>query len=135
MTCREAEELILESIDLPLDHPRQHALDAHAAGCAQCRQFRQTQLALDDSLVSHFAAATLSAEFELALQQRVAAERRRAMWEYAPDLLHLSGGLAGSLVCAWLLPFSASVVIAAGLAFTVVAYFFQVLLRSMIEEL
>ena len=135
MTCRETEELILECIDTPLDPARRRALDEHVAGCDACRQFRQTQLALDASLASHFAAATLSVEFENALRQRVAAEKRRVLWEYLPDLLHLGGGLAVSLVCAWLLPFSAGPVIAAGLGFTGISYFFQILLRSLIEDL
>jgi len=135
VTCREAEELILESIDAPLDRAGRLALDHHMAECGACQRFQQTQLALDVSLTSHFAATTLGVDFEQALRQRVAAERRRVLWEYVPDLLHLGGGLAGSLACAWLLPFSSGMVIASGIGFTLVAYFFQVLLRSAIEEL
>jgi len=135
VTCHQAEELILESIDNPLDPAQRRALDQHIGECGACRQFQRSQLALDVSLASHFSAATLGLEFDEALRQRIAAERRRVLWEDLPDLLHLGGGLAVSLVCGWLLPFSFGMVIAAGLGLTLVAYLFQVLLRSFIEEL
>ena len=134
MTCREAEELILDGIDSPLEPSERRTLNQHLTECDACRQFQQTQLALDVSLASHFAESAPAVEFGESLQQRIAAEKRRVLWEYVPDVLHLGGGLGASIVCAWMLPFSGGLVMAAGLGLTLVGYFFQALLRSAIEE-
>lgn len=134
MTCREIEELILESMDAPADVGERQALAAHLAECAACREFQQTQLSLDVSLAARYAAPELRPEFDRALRRSIRAERRRVLWEYLPDLLHWGGGLTGSVVCAWALPYSPGPVIAAGVGFTLSAYVFQVVLRVTIEQ-
>ena len=134
MTCREIEDLILESMDGPADVSGRQALEAHLSECGACRQFQETQLALDVSLAACYAAPELRPEFDRALRRSLRAERRRVLWEYLPDLLHWGGGLAGSVVCAWILPYSAGLVLAAGVGFTLSAYVFQVVLRVLIEQ-
>ena len=127
MTCREIEELMLDDLDAPVG--------AHLAGCARCREFLETQRAIDRSLAAQITAPALSAGFDRSLRRRLAAERRRALWDYLPDVLHLGGGLAGSLVCAWLLPEQAKAVLAMGAGFTVSGYLILVLMRTAIENI
>ena len=134
MSCREIEELILESMDAPADVGERQALETHLAECGACRQFHQAQLSLDVSLAARYAAPELRSEFDRALRRSIRAERRRVLWEYFPDLLHWGGGLTGSVVCAWVLPFSPAAVIAAGVGFTLSTYVFQVVLRVLIEQ-
>jgi hypothetical protein len=132
MTCREIEDLILESLEAPTaQHP---LISEHLRSCASCRVFQQTQLALDASLATRYIAPAISADFDQELRRRIAAERRRALWESAPDLLHLGGGLAGSAVCAWLMPEAAGKVIFFGAGFTLTAYVLQILVRGWLEQ-
>ena len=134
MTCAEAEELILERFDAPLDADGQRALEGHLAHCVACRELQRTQRALDASLTRFHTAPALSPEFDSGLRRMVAVEKRRALREYLPDLLHLGGGLATSLVCAWLLPFSPGAVLAVGAASTLSAYLLLVFLRSLFDD-
>lgn len=134
MSCAEAEELILESLDAPLDAASERSLTSHLGHCAACRELQQTQRALDVSLANFHQAPALSPEFDAGLRRKVAAERRRALLEYVPDLLHVGGGLATSLACAWLLPFSRDVVLAVGAASTFSAYLLLVFLRSLFDD-
>jgi hypothetical protein len=133
MTCREIEDLILESLEAP-DPAPDSALAAHLESCVSCRAFQQTQIALDATLATHFTAPEPGVHFDRDLRRRIAADRRRALWESAPDLLHLGGGLAGSAICAWLLPEAAGKVMFFGAGFTLTAYVLQVLVRGWLEQ-
>jgi predicted anti-sigma-YlaC factor YlaD len=119
MNCSEVEELILESFDAPVQRER---LNAHLAHCPACREFFDAQRALDVSLLAQFPAPNLSASFDAGLRRRIALERRQAILEHLPTVLHLGGGVAGSLLCAWLLPFATSAVVSIGIAITLGTY-------------
>jgi hypothetical protein len=134
MRCAEAEELILESLDAPLDAESTRALADHLTQCASCREFQRTQRELDVSLARFHKAPALSPGFEAELRRRVAAERRGALLEYLPDLLHLGGGLGTSLVCVWLLPFSREAVLMVGAVSTVSAYLVLAFLRNLFDD-
>ena len=134
MKCAEAEELILESLDGPLDAANAGALADHLAQCASCREFQRTQSELDVSLARFHMAPALSPGFEAELRRRVTAERRHALLDYLPDVLHLGGGLGTSLVCAWLLPFSREAVLLVGAVSTVSAYLVLAFLRNLFDD-
>ena len=132
MTCREIEDLILESLETaPAADP---AVAPHVAECASCRAFLELQMSLDVALATRFAAPELTAAFDDALRSRIAADRRRALWEAAPDLLQVGGGLAGSGICALLLPEAAGWVIVFGTGITLTAYLIQMMVRSWLEQ-
>jgi predicted anti-sigma-YlaC factor YlaD len=132
MTCREIEDRILETLEAPGSPDA--AIAQHLSSCESCRAFQRTQFALDTVLATRFVAPVPAADFDQALRRRIAADRRRAAWEYAPDLLHLGGGLAGSVVCAWFIPEAAGRVIFLGAGFTLSAYFVQMLVRAWLEQ-
>ena len=134
MICAEAEELILESFDAPLDANSESALDGHLVHCMACRELQRTQRELDQSLAGFHTAPALSPEFDAGLRRMVAVERRRAVLEYLPDLLHVGGGVATSLLCAWLLPFSRDAVLAIGAASTLSTYLLLAFLRSLFDD-
>lgn len=131
MTCREIEERILESEVQPSSDA---AVVAHVDGCEVCRAFQQSQVSLDAMLAARYIAPAPSAGFDKVLAQRIEADRRRALWDYLPDLLHLGGGVAASAVCAWLLPAAAGRVLAIGVGITVAAYLLQMLVRGWIDQ-
>ena len=89
---------------------------------------------IDTTLATRFTAPVPGAHFDRQLRRRIAADRRRALWESAPDLLHLGGGLAGSAICAWLLPEAAGKVMFFGAGFTLTAYVLQVVVRGWLEQ-
>ena len=134
MICAEAEELILESFDAPLNAEGERALSGHLAHCVACRELQRAQRELDQSLAKFHTAPALSPNFDMELRRKVAAEKRRALLEYVPDLLHVGGGVATSLVCAWLLPFSRDAVLFVGAVSTLSVYILLAFLRSLFDD-
>ncbi len=134
MNCESVQDLILDSLDAPLATPERHALEEHLTACADCRGFLETQAVLDRALAVHYAPPELSQGFQQALQRRLRAEKRRALWEAVPDLLHLAGGAALTAACACVLPFSPGTVLAAGGAATAASYLVLSAARSWLEN-
>ena len=132
MTCGEIEDKILESLEGSGEADA--AIAPHLSACASCRALKQAQLTLDGALATRYVAPVPSANFDRELRRLIAADNRRAAWEYVPDLLHLGGGLAGSAMCAWLIPEAARAIIFAGAGFTLTAYFLQMLFRGWFEQ-
>jgi hypothetical protein len=135
VNCLSAQELILESLDSPLSEGQRRDLELHLSGCEQCQRFQEVQLALDQALAAHYVAAPLSAAFQTELKRKVRADRCRALWDWIPDLIHVGGGVLLTVGCVWLLPAPASLVLAAGFAFTVGSYLLQTLFGFWLEEL
>jgi hypothetical protein len=135
MTCQEAEELLLESFDEAPAPVLRRALDAHVAGCRECSAFAAQLRAVDAELATVLTPPAVPASLAPAIQARVRRERIAALAENLPDIIHLAGCGAATVLSAALLPFDARITIAAGLGFTCVTYVFMALVRWSIESL
>jgi Putative zinc-finger len=135
MTCRAAQELILESLDCRLDAGQQSNLESHIAECEKCRSFREAQLVLDGALAAHYVAPQLSAAFKSKLAHKISAEKKGAIQEWVPDLLHLGGGIVATAACFLWLPVSPTAVLIVGFALTFVSYVLQTMFRFWLEDL
>jgi hypothetical protein len=135
MTCHEAEELLLESFDEPPGPVVRRALDAHVAGCRACSAFAAQLRAVDAKLAAVLAPPAVPASLAPGIRTRVRRERIAALAENLPDIIHLAGCGAATVVSAALLPFDARITIAAGLGFTCVTYVFMAVVRWSIESL
>jgi anti-sigma factor RsiW len=80
MRCDEFEDLALEALDGALSAEAREPLDRHAALCARCRQFLETQRKMDQALEASLAAPALSDAFERRLRARLAREQSRWRW-------------------------------------------------------
>jgi hypothetical protein len=132
MNCRDAEELILESLDRA-QPPTGAEFLAHMATCPDCKEFHRIQSTLDASLASHFAAPELTADFSDRLQALIAAEKRRALWEALPDVLPIAAGAIATGLCIWLSPLPVRLVATGGLAFTAAAVMAQAVFRALLD--
>jgi len=135
MTCHEAEELLLESFDEPPGPVVRRALDAHVAGCRACSAFAAQLRAVDAELAAVLTPPAVPASLAPGIRTRVRRERIAALAENLPDIIHLAGCGAATVVSAALLPFDARITIAAGLGFTCVTYVFMAVVRWSIESL
>ena len=135
MTCQAAQELILESLDGGIDKEQQTRLESHLAQCDLCRSFQEAQRVLDGALAGHYVAPQLSAAFRSKLARKIRAEKRHALQEWIPDLLHLGGGIVATGACFLLLPVSPAVVLTTGAALTFGSYALQTIFRFWLEDL
>jgi hypothetical protein len=135
MTCQEAEELLLESFDEPPVPVVRRALDAHVGGCRACSAFAAQLRAVDAQLAAVLIPPAVPASLAPGIRTRVRRERIAALAENLPDIIHLAGCGAATVVSAALLPFDAPITIAAGLGFTCVTYVFMAVVRWSIESL
>ena len=135
MTCQTAQELILESLDCGIDEEQAIRLESHIAECETCRSFWQAQRALDAALAAHCVAPQLSPAFRSKLARRIRGEKRQALQEWLPDLLHLGGGIVATTACVLWLPVSSAVVFIVGIALTFVSYVLQTMFRFWLEDL
>jgi anti-sigma factor RsiW len=129
MDCRLAQEEILELFDGAASEEAR----AHLAGCAECAAFAARQAALDRELSEMFQPPELSPNFRAGLRRRIRSESPRLWPEALPDLLHVGGGLAATIVCAAVLPFGAGPVLAAGAMVTGASYVVILAARSWLE--
>lgn len=134
MTCQEAEELLLESFDEALAPALRRAVGAHVAGCRGCTAFAAQLQAVDTELTAALK-PVIPASLAPGIRARVRQERNRAVTENLPDIIHLTGCGAATLVSAALLPIDPPITIAAGLGLTCVTYVFMAVVRWSIESL
>lgn len=80
MSCDEFESLAIEALDSVLGAVCRESFDRHAAQCARCREFLETQQRLDGALSAAITPPVLDASFERLLQERIAAEGSRWSW-------------------------------------------------------
>lgn len=125
MTCTECREQLLDSIG------QQHTtvVKDHLFICADCRRFHETQLALHARFLAA-SAASLSPSFRLALRKGLAQERTFGWPDFLPDIAHLTGCIAATMVSVFVLPWPAVQILVTGAAFTGVTYFLQAKLRD-----
>jgi anti-sigma factor RsiW len=134
MTCAQAEEHLLESIDGSLPAGVQQAMDRHVASCAGCAAFAARLRAVDTQLVAALPPLMAPESIALGVYRQVRKDRVSALTESLPDVIHLAGCAAATLVSAALLPVDASVTLAAGAAFTCFTYAGMAIVRWSIES-
>ena len=135
MTCQAAQELILESLDCRIDEEQQIHLESHIEQCEMCRSFREAQQVLDAALAAHCVVPQLSPAFRSKLADKIGGEKRQALQQWLPDLLHLGGGIVATTVCFLWLPVAPAVVFTVGIALTFVSYVLQTMFRFWLEDL
>ena len=133
MTCCEAEELLLESLDDPLTVQAGRSLDGHVAGCAACTAFAARLRSVDTALTAALAAPPLSPLLAPAIRTRQRQERRSATAGSLPDFVHMGGCTVATVLSAALLPVESSITLGVGLVFTCVSYVAMVIVRSSLE--
>ena len=133
MTCFEAEELLLESLDEPLTAQAGRSLEGHTAGCAACTAFAARLRSVDTALAAALAPPPVSPLLTTAIRRRQRQERRNAIAGSLPDLIHISGCAIATVLSAALLPVEASISLGVGLVFTCVSYVVMVVVRSSLE--
>jgi anti-sigma factor RsiW len=133
LTCAESEEHLLESFDGALPDDLRRVVEDHVATCAGCTAFALSLRAVDAQLTTALPPALPPASLADEVRARIRRERRVAIRESLPDLIHLTGCSVTTLLSAALLPIEASVTIAAGVGFTCVTYVFMAVMRWSIE--
>ncbi len=111
------------------------ALDAHVAGCEPCAAFATRLQAIDAQLAAALIPAAVPASLAQGIRTQIRRERTATMAENLPDIIHLAGCGAATLVSAALLPIDPPITIAAGLGLTCVTYVFMAVVRWSIESL
>lgn len=134
MDCPAAQERILESLAGTESGAGTPDLEVHLADCEACRTFSEIQTMLDLRLSAAICPPPLSAAFRTSLTKRLRGERLSNWSDFLPGATHLAGGVCATALCLWLLPFSTSTVMLAGLEFTVLTYFVQAAAQSSIED-
>src|SRR3954465_12480442 len=129
MDCRDAQERILE---LSMTGPgcERGALDGHVSTCPECARFAELQRRLDARLTSAIPPARLGPAFRSSLRKKMRRDEASAWPDFLPDVAHLVGCAAGSVLAVAAVPAYAGAVLGIGGAFTVVTYFFQAVVRS-----
>ena len=135
MTCVEAEEALLESLDDDLPHDVRRGLDAHVTACASCAEFAARMRALDAHLIAVLPPAMPGPAIAARVRDRQRQDRRDARVASLPDLLHLGGGGAATLLAAALAPADMSWILAAGILCTCATYSVLALMRLSLETI
>lgn len=135
MTCLEAEDLLLDSMDDPLAAPVRRALDGHLASCARCAAFAANMRTLDAALTAALPQPVVPPSIAMGVRTRVRRERRAAFRESLPDVIHLAGCSVATSIAATVLPIDAAATIAAGVAFTCVSYMCLAVMRWSLESI
>ena len=104
----------------------------HLSICMECRHFYEIQLELHARFLPA-SAENLSPAFRQALGRRIAQERVFSWPDFLPDIAHLAGCIAATLVSIAVLPWPAPSVLIAGILFTGVSYFLQAKLRDALQ--
>lgn len=135
MDCQQAQGTILESLIEPLDREQSIALERHFANCEICRSFAETQRKLDARLTEAFSGADLSPAFRTQLKARIGRDPVSSWPDFLPDLAHVGGCVAATVVLVFVLPLYSGTVILAGCAFTALTLFLQAVLRGFLDSL
>ena len=131
MNCPEAQEHILEFLD-ERGSTLAAALEQHLSACPGCSRFLAVQNELDRKLRSEISAPPLGAHFRRSVLQQIKSEPLAS--ELLPDYAHLAGCALATVLCTWMLPYSAGSILAAGTIFTLVTYCIQTAVRGLLEN-
>jgi hypothetical protein len=134
MDCPDAQEQILDSLAAPRTAARGADLDRHIAECDQCRRFFQAQQQLDLQLNLTISAPSLSPRFRQSVMENLRPQSCELWPEFLPDSAHFAGCICATALSIWILPFPAGSIFLAGLAFTLVTYCVQSVVRGSLES-
>jgi predicted anti-sigma-YlaC factor YlaD len=123
MECTRVREALLEQPDGSMDAALRGGVDAHLAGCDECRRLQQALARLDDGLMRRLVPPALDAGFRTRLQTRVARERRHVWADWIPAAVHFASCGAATAALVAYVPNRAGVVIAAAVAITLFGHF------------
>ena len=118
MECASVREALLEQPDVPMDTAVRFGVDAHLAGCQECRRLQRALTRLDDGLARHLVPPALNRSFRTRVQARVVRERRRVWADWIPAAIHFASCGAATAALVAYAPNRAGVVIAAAAAIT-----------------
>jgi hypothetical protein len=133
MDCPEAREHILESLAELRPGAKTADLENHLADCEACRRFWETQMNLDLQLTTAISAPALNPEFRKSLMKKLHRQPFFVWPEFLPDAAHLAGCMCAIALCVLVLPFRPGPIVLAGLAFTLMTYFVQSVIRGSLE--
>ena len=88
--CADVETLMGRRIDGTAGRAENAHLDAHLAACPDCAALLAEEMAIDQTLASHFAGARPSTAFDATVRQRIRGERR-SVGGWVPDVLNAAG--------------------------------------------
>ena len=135
MTCVEAEEVLLDSLDDDVAHDARCALDAHVASCGSCAEFAARMRAIDRQLVAVLPLPMPGPAMAGRVRDRQREERRNVLVASLPDLMHLGGGAVATLATAALVPVHTPWVLAIGILSTCVTYAMLAVMRMSLEAI
>ena len=133
MTCAQAEEHLLESIDEPLAADVRRAVDRHVSSCASCATFAAQLRAVDAQLVAALPPMAAPESIAMGVRRQQRRDRASTLTDSLPDVIHLAGCGAATILSAALLPVEAPVTLAAGVAFTCFTYVVMAVVRWSLE--
>lgn len=133
MTCDQAEELLFESFDDEPGVEARRALDRHLASCGACTALAAKLRVVDARLASALPPIVAPASIAEGVRRQQRQERGATLRESLPDIIHLAGCSAATLMSALLLPVQTSLTLAVGITFTGVTYMVMTLMRSSLE--
>ena len=106
MDCTQAQDLLLDELDAPLDPAKRREALHHLDGCESCRAFAALQRRLDAELRDGVPALVLDAGFRRTLDVQLAA---RQPWpEWLPELAYVVGAALATAVSVLALPLPVS---------------------------
>jgi len=135
MTCQAVQELILEDLDGRLNEEQRIKLRSHLTQCSMCQSFWEVQRDLDAALVANCVAPEVSSTFRPKLAQKIRSEKKQALEEWLPDILHLGSGIVATTACVLWLSVAPALVLTVGIALTFVSYALQTMFRFWLEDL
>ena len=106
MDCTQAQDLLLDELDAPLDPAARSGLRRHMDGCEGCRAFAALQRQLDAELRDGAPVLALDAGFRPALDVRLAVQQRWPDW--LPEIAYVVGAALATAATMLALPFPLS---------------------------
>ena len=133
MTCAQAEDHLLESIDGPLAADLRRAVDRHVSSCTSCATFAARLHAVDAQLVAALPPMAAPESIARGVRRQQRTDRHAALVDGLPDVIHLAGCSIATVLSAMLLPIDPQVTLAAGVAVTGFTYVVMAVVRSSLE--
>jgi anti-sigma factor RsiW len=123
MECQRVQDEILESFAEARPPDVQAAVDDHLAGCPACARFAAAQKAIDASLVRALAPPRPGLGLRRAIRTRIHRQDAPVWSDWLPHVVHVVSCAGITIVCAALVPFDSSLVLAVGAIGTALTHF------------
>ncbi len=133
MTCAQAEDHLLESIDEPLAADLRRAVDRHVSSCTSCATFAARLRAVDAQLVAALPPIAAPESIAMGVRRQQRRDHASTLTDSLPDVIHLAGCSIATVLSAMLLPIDPQVTLAAGVAVTGFTYVVMAVVRSSLE--